>query len=62
VARIEQVEPLGADAVVLVRTNGQVLHALAPGHTRLRPGEAAQVELPAEALLFFDRDGRRLAA
>jgi multiple sugar transport system ATP-binding protein len=61
-ARVDQVEPLGADAVVVLQVDGHELHALAPGYTPLRPGMDAQVALPPEALLYFDRDGRRLAA
>ncbi len=61
-AAVEQVEPLGAETVVLLRLNGRKLHALVSGETLLRPGDACRIEVAPEAFLFFDGQGRRLAA
>jgi multiple sugar transport system ATP-binding protein len=62
--RIEQVEPLGAETVVLVRlaSSSERLHALMPGLARVEAGTATRVAVPPEAMLFFAADGRRLAA
>ncbi len=60
--RVLQVEPLGAETVVLLDMSGVRLHALVPGEAVLRVGEQARIELAPEAFLFFDADGRRLAA
>jgi multiple sugar transport system ATP-binding protein len=38
------------------------LHALVSGETLLRPGDACRIEVAPEAFLFFDGQGRRLAA
>ncbi len=59
-ARIERVEPLGAETVVLLDMDGVRLQALVPGETSLRAGEPTRIELPPEAFLFFGADGRRL--
>jgi multiple sugar transport system ATP-binding protein len=61
-ARIEQVEPLGAETVVLLQLPGTRLHALMPGLARVEAGGATRVAVPPEAMLFFAADGRRLAA
>ena len=61
-ARIEQVEPLGAETVVLLQLQGARMHALMPGLARLEAGTATRIAVPAEAMLFFAADGRRLAA
>ena len=61
-ARIEQVEPLGAETVVLLQLPGARLHALLPGLARVEAGAATRVAIPARAMLFFAADGRRLAA
>jgi ABC-type sugar transport system ATPase subunit len=61
-ARIEQVEPLGAETVVLLQLPGARLHALLPGLARIEAGAATRVAIPPGAMLFFAADGRRLAA
>jgi multiple sugar transport system ATP-binding protein len=62
-ARIEQVEPLGAETVVLLQLPGGArLHALMPGLARVEPGAATHVAVRPRAMLFFAADGRRLAA
>jgi multiple sugar transport system ATP-binding protein len=61
-ARIEQVEPLGAETVVLLQLPGARLHALMPGLARVEAGAATRVAVAPEAMLFFAADGRRLAA
>ena len=61
-SRVEQVEPLGAETVVLLRMNGTRLHALVSGETGLRPGDVCRIDVAPDAFLFFDGDGRRLAA
>ena len=61
-ARIEQVEPFGAETVVLLQLPGARLHALMPGLARVEAGAATRVAVPPEAMLFFAADGRRLAA
>jgi multiple sugar transport system ATP-binding protein len=61
-ALIEQVEPLGAETVVLLRVHGTRLHALMPGLAKVVEGAATRVAVPPEAMLFFAADGRRLAA
>ena len=61
-ARIEQVEPLGAETVVLLQLPGARMHALMPGLARVTAGAATRVAVPPEAMLFFAADGRRLAA
>jgi multiple sugar transport system ATP-binding protein len=60
--RIEQVEPLGAETVVLIDLAGTRLHALMPGLARVEAGATTRVTVPPEAVLFFAADGRRLAA
>ena len=60
--RIEQVEPLGAETVVVVQVEGARLHALMPGLARVEAGAATRVTVPADAVLYFAADGRRLAA
>ncbi len=60
--RIEQVEPLGAETMVVVQIEGARLHALMPGLARVQAGAVAQITVPPEAMLFFAADGRRLAA
>jgi multiple sugar transport system ATP-binding protein len=61
-ARIEQVEPLGAETVVLLQLPGARLHALMPGLARVEAGASTRVAVAPEAMLFFAADGRRLAA
>jgi multiple sugar transport system ATP-binding protein len=61
-ARIEQVEPLGAETVVLLQLPGAKVHALLPGLARVEVGAATRVAVPPEAVLFFAADGSRLAA
>ena len=61
-ARIEQVEPLGAETVVLLQVPGARLHALMPGLARIEVGAATRVAVPPGAMLFFAADGQRLAA
>ena len=61
-ARIEQVEPLGAETVVLLQLPGARLHALMPGLARVEAGAATRVAVPPEAMLYFAADGRRIAA
>jgi TOBE domain len=62
-ARIEQVEPLGAETVVLLQLPGGArLHALMPGLARVEPGASTRVAVQPRAMLFFAADGRRLAA
>jgi multiple sugar transport system ATP-binding protein len=61
-ARIEQVEPLGAETVVLLQLPGARLHALMPGLARVEAGGATRVSVQPEAMLFFAADGGRLAA
>lgn len=61
-ARIEQVEPLGAETVVLLQLPGARLHALMPGLARVEAGGATRVSVLPDAMLFFAADGRRLAA
>lgn len=61
--RIEQVEPLGAETVVLVRlASERRMHALTPGLARVEAGSAARVAVAPGAMLFFAADGRQLAA
>ncbi len=60
--RIEQVEPLGAETVVLVQLEQARLHVLLPGLARIAPGSTTRIAVPPEALLYFAADGRRLAA
>ena len=61
-ARVEQVEPLGAETVVLLQVPGARLHALLPGLARIEPGTATRVGIASSAMIFFAADGRRLAA
>ena len=61
-AQIEQVEPLGAETVVLLQVPGARIHALMSGLARVEAGTATRVAVPREAMLFFAADGRRLAA
>jgi multiple sugar transport system ATP-binding protein len=61
-ARIEQVEPVGAETVVLLQLPGARLHALMPGLARVEAGASTRVAVAPEAMLFFAADGRRLAA
>ena len=61
-AAVEQVEPLGAETVVLLRLNGSRLHALVSGETGLRPGDVCRIDVAPDAFLFFGGEGRRLAA
>jgi multiple sugar transport system ATP-binding protein len=61
-AQIEQVEPLGAETVVLLQVPGARMHALMPGLARVEAGTATRVSVPPEAMLYFAADGRRLAA
>jgi multiple sugar transport system ATP-binding protein len=61
-AQIEQVEPLGAETVVLLEVPGARLHALIPGLARVEVGAATRVAVPPGAMLFFAADGQRLAA
>ncbi len=61
-AQVEQVEPLGAETVVLLQLPGARIHALMPGLARVTAGAATRVVVPPEAMLFFAADGRRLAA
>jgi multiple sugar transport system ATP-binding protein len=61
-AAIEQVEPLGAETVVMLRVKDRTVHALVSGETRLRPGEVAGLQVAPEAMLFFDAAERRLDA
>ncbi len=61
-ARVEQVEPLGAETVVLLQLPGARLHALLPGLARIEPGAAARVAVASRAMIFFAADGRRFAA
>jgi hypothetical protein len=42
--------------------NGTRLHAVVSGETALCPGDARRIDVAPEAFLFFDGDGRRLAA
>ncbi len=60
--RIEQVEPLGAETVVVVQVEGARLHALMPGLARVEAGTTTRVTVPTDAVLYFAADGRRLAA
>ena len=60
-ARIEQVEALGAETVVLLRAGETLLHALVAGETSLRPGDPAALRVAPEAVLFFAADGKALA-
>jgi len=61
-ARIEQVEPLGAETVVLLAVEDRRMHALVAGETALVPGTVVGVEADPAALIFFDGAGQRLAA
>ncbi|MFO1039208.1 MAG: ABC transporter ATP-binding protein [Geminicoccaceae bacterium] len=61
-ARIEQVEPLGAETVVLVDAAGTKLHVLLSGLARLEAGAATRISVPPQALLYFAADGQLLAA
>lgn len=60
--RVEQVEPLGAETVVVVQVGGARLHALMPGLARVDAGAATRVTVSPGAVLYFAADGRRLAA
>jgi ABC-type sugar transport system ATPase subunit len=61
-ARIEHVEPLGAETVVLLQLPGAKLHAPLPGLARVEAGAATRVAVAPDAMLYFAADGRRLAA
>jgi multiple sugar transport system ATP-binding protein len=61
-ATATQVEHLGAETVVRLRTGEHLLHALVVGSSALEPGATTHLALPPEALLFFDDAGRRIAA
>ena len=59
---VEQVEPLGAETVVLLQLPG-ARAARAPARARPhRAGSATRVAVASRAMIFFAADGRRLAA
>jgi len=57
-ARVRQIEPLGADTVVLLDFRDARLHALCSGRNGLRTGQEVAFDLARERLLFFDARGR----
>ena len=61
-AKILAVEPQGAETVVLLEAEGEELHALAGPGQRLSPGDDTRLEISTERCIFFDGDGRRIAA
>ena len=60
VGEVQQIEPLGAETVVLVKFRDQMIHALMSGHVDLKPGMRTQFKIRSECLLHFDGDGMRL--
>lgn len=59
-AVVDQVEHLGAESVVVLRTGEDRMHALVSGGTSVRPGAVVRAELSREAMLFFDEAGQRV--
>ncbi len=59
-AEVVQVEPLGAETVIVLDLAGHRLHALAGASRQPACGERLAVGCRSEAMLFFDRAGRRL--
>lgn len=60
VGEVQQIEPLGAETVVLIKFQGQTIHALMSGHVDLKLGMQTPFEIKSEHLIHFDGDGRRL--
>ncbi len=61
-ARVHQIEPLGADTVVLLDFRDLRLHALTTGRDGLQTGQRLAFDLVRERLLFFDARGHLLDA
>jgi multiple sugar transport system ATP-binding protein len=59
-AQVRQVEPIGADAVVLLAFRDLQLHALIDGCNGLRVGSLVAFGFAPGRTLFFDREGRLL--
>jgi multiple sugar transport system ATP-binding protein len=59
---VRQVEPLGADTVVLLDCQGQAVHALLHGLSPLEPGARTRIAFRPDAMIHFDADGRRIGA
>jgi multiple sugar transport system ATP-binding protein len=57
---VRQVEPLGADTVVLIDCGGELVHALIAGPVPVRPGSRTRLAFRPEGLIPFGQDGRRL--
>jgi multiple sugar transport system ATP-binding protein len=59
-AEVIQVEHLGAETVAVLQVGDRRLHVLSEPGSRLRAGQRTSVRARNEAVLFFDRNGRRL--
>ncbi len=59
---VRQIEPLGADTVVLLGFRDLELHALTQERDGLAPGARVRFGFALERMLLFDREGRRIDA
>lgn len=61
-AEVRQIEPLGADTVVLLAFRDLEFHALTSGRDGLAPGARLRFGFQPGRMLLFDREGRRIDA
>ncbi|MHA1600049.1 MAG: ABC transporter ATP-binding protein, partial [Alphaproteobacteria bacterium] len=61
VARVEAIEHLGAETVILIESEGNKVHALAGAGAMRHVGEETTVRMLPGTGLFFDQDGHRVA-
>ncbi len=61
-ARVRQIEPLGADTVVLLEFRDTGLHALTTGRDGLQTGQQLAFDLARDRLLSFDERGHLLTS
>jgi ABC-type sugar transport system ATPase subunit len=54
------IEILGAFSIVTLKAGGSALRAILRGAPAFALGQVVTLDIPAEAMLVFDNDGRRL--